>query len=441
MKAPCNHHATEVQFGPEPARTLDMTVVASWTGARADALRQALRMSIEDFAGHLGVAARTVSYWRERPDAPLRPVTQQLLDVALARAPEQARAQFALLLAEREHGQAPTLTGARIAVSDDVASLTAWITSTNISDEAIEHIEQATAVLADQHTQLHARCVLADVLQLHGKTQTLLRSGKQRLRQTRDLIRIDSDLLAHASVLLGDLGQDQAARAYGNAALLGTQEADTSPARACYALAKTARWQHRYGDAADLARYGCQDGPVTPMSVQLAYYEANAAALAGDTARAKTALARADMFADTPSGLDAGTSPWSFSPERQAMFALSVALCTGNADGALRAALAADQGWAAGDPHIPGTWAQVRIGAAIAHLLKDVLDGAVEQVTPMLTMPPEYRIATVTGWLADLDRRLASHLYVSSQAASGLRQQIRDFTTSALPPHVTREAG
>lgn len=85
-------------------------------------------------------------------------------------------------------------------------------------------------------------------------------------------------------------------------------------------------------------------------------------------------------------------------------------------------------------------WAQVRIGAAIAYLLKDSLDGAVEQVTPMLTMPPEYRIATVTGWLADLDRRVSSHRYASSQAASGLRQQIRDFTANALPRHATREA-
>lgn len=418
-----------------------MTVVTSWTGGHGDALRQALRMSIEDFAGRLGIAARTVGYWRARPDAVLRPLTQQTLDVALARASEQVRAQFELLLAEREQGQARPLTSSRIAVSDDVAGLTAWITSSNTSDEAIEHIEQATAVLADQHTQVTARCVLADVLQLHRKTQTLLRSGKQRLRQTRDLIRIDSDLLAHASVLFGDLGQDQAARTYGNAALLGMKEADTSQAKACYALAKTARWQHHYAQAADLALRGFEDGPVTPMSVQLAYYEANAAAPAGDTSRAKTALALAERIADARPGADTGSTPWSFSPERQTIFALSVALRTGNADGALRAALAADEGWAAGDPHIPGTWAQVRIGAAIAHLLKDSLDGAVEQVTPMLTMPPEFRIATVTGWLADLDRRLSSRRYASDQAANCLRQQIRDFTANALPRHVSREAG
>jgi hypothetical protein len=222
-----------------------MNVVASWTGRRADTLRQALRMSNEAFAEHLGVTTRTVAYWKARPDVALRPVTQQILDVALARASEQARAQFGLLRAERKQCQTPPPASSRIPDADDVASLTAWITSTNTSDDAIEHIEQATVVLADLHTQVTARRVLADVLQLHGKTQTLLRSGKQRLRQTRELLRIDSDLLAHASVLLGDIGQDQAAHNYGKAALLGSQEAETSQAKACYALAKTTRWQHR----------------------------------------------------------------------------------------------------------------------------------------------------------------------------------------------------
>jgi hypothetical protein len=177
------------------------------------------------------------------------------------------------------------------------------------------------------------------------------------------------------------------------------------------------------------------------MSVQLAYYEANSAALLGDRSRAKTALGRAEQIADALPTADTGLSPWSFPPERQAIFALSVALRTGDIDGALRAAAVADQGWAAGDPHIPGTWAQVRIGAAIAHLLNDSLDGAVEQVTPVLTMPPEFRIATVTGWLADLDDRLTSGRFAHSPAASGLRQQIREFTANALPSHAAREAG
>jgi hypothetical protein len=58
----------------------------------------------------------------------------------------------------------------------------------------------------------------------------------------------------------------------------------------------------------------------------------------------------------------------------------------------------------------------------------------------MLAMPPEFRIATVTGWLADLDQHLSDLRYARSRTASGLRQQIRDFTANALPRHGTREA-
>lgn len=76
-----------------------MEVVPSWTGKQADALRGALRMSSEAFAGHLGVAVRTVASWRQNADIVPRPVVQEALDTALACAPDSVRAQFALALA------------------------------------------------------------------------------------------------------------------------------------------------------------------------------------------------------------------------------------------------------------------------------------------------------------------------------------------------------
>jgi hypothetical protein len=351
------------------------------------------------------------------------------------------RTQFRLLLAEREPRPAAPGLITPLSPLDDVAGLTAWIAASNTSDEAIEHIARATITLAEMHTQTPPRDMLAEVLQLHRKAQILLRSGPQRFRQTRELVCVESEILAHASVLLGDLGQDQGAVRFGDAALLCMQEAETSQANAWYALAKTARWEHRYADAADLARQGFELAQLSPMSVQLAYYEANSAALLGDRSRARTALARAEQSAEALPGRDTGVSLWSFPAERQAIFALSVALRTGDPGGALRAAALADDGWAAGDPHIPGTWAQVRIGAAIAHLLHDSLDGAVEQVTPMLTLSPEFRIATVTGWLTDLDSHLAGKRFASSPVAAGLRQQIGDFNATALPTDSERKAG
>src|SRR5262249_27993223 len=74
--------------------------ITSWTGGHADALRQALRMTNESFAGHLGVAARTVAYWRKRPDMTPLPAIQEALDAALEQAPDRAKAQFALLVGQ-----------------------------------------------------------------------------------------------------------------------------------------------------------------------------------------------------------------------------------------------------------------------------------------------------------------------------------------------------
>ena len=414
-----------------------MNPVASWTGSQADALRQALRMSNEVFAAHLGVAVRTVAYWRARPDVVPVPSIQEILDTALAQASPPARELFTAILARSQASAERQSTFGE--PDDDLTALTGWLTATNATDDAIEQADQTTAALAALHTQRPARRLLADVLRLHKGTQELLHSGRQHLRQTRDLIRIDGMALAHASVLLGDLGRDHDANRYGRAALLCLQEADASEAPAWYALAKTARWRRDYATAADMASSGFHEGPVTPMSVQLASYEANAAALLGDTARATAALDRADMLADVMTTGTVSSSPWAFPPQRQAVFRLSVLLRTSDPDGALRAAAEAEAAWASGEPQIPGTWAQVRIGAAIAQLHRGQLNAAQVEIAPVLAMPADLRIATVTGWLADLDSQLAVSKHHDSMLATGMRRQIRAFT--AAVPSDAREAG
>jgi hypothetical protein len=312
------------------------------------------------------------------------------------------------------------------------AELTSWITATNTSNAAIEHIERVANSLAGIHTQLPDRQVLAGVMRLHCAAQRLLRSGRQRLRQTRDLVRLDGVIQAHASVLFSDLGENQAAEDYGHTALLYLQEADASPATAWYALAKTARWEHNYAAAVDFARQGLEPGLVTPMTAQLASYQANAAALLGDQATARLTLAQAETFAQQLPTDGEQLSPWSFPPSRQAIFKLSVLLRTGDPDGALRIAADAEGNWAIGQPRNTWTWALIRIGAAIACLRKRSLDGAIDQVAPVLELAPDMRITTVTGWLADLDRELALPQLAASPTAVSLRQQIREFTAAAL---------
>lgn len=315
---------------------------------------------------------------------------------------------------------------------DDISRLTRWLTASDTTDETIEGLARSTSSLAAAHTQVPAKRLLPQVLHLHRRTQSLLENCRPRPRHTRELLRINADLLAHAAVIFGDIDLDAQAEQYGTVALMLAREAGANESYAWYAQAKTARWQNRLIEAADFSRQGFEASPHTPMKTQLAWYEANAAAIVGDKSRAREAVTRAEQSAETINSGTADLSVWSFPDERQALFALSVANRTGDPDAALRAAEIADTAWANGAPVAPAIWAQVRVGTGVAHLLKGDLEGTAEQLAELLTLDPAMRLTTVTRYLADLDRHLSHRKYRDSSLAIQMRQQIRDFNAAAL---------
>jgi hypothetical protein len=432
-------------------RPAQVQVVAKWTGGHADLLRESLRMTNEAFAGYLGVAVRTVANWRERPEIIPRPAIQEVLDAALERVPDRAKAQFTLLT---EHGKrtgradpagipdprssvpAASSRPAAQAVPrqrvppDDVDDVLAHLTVTSIGEDVIQQIEQATATLAESHTQAPARKLLSQVIPLHQRVQSLL-GGRVRLAQQRELYRIESLLLSHACLLLGDLGENALAERYGMAGLAFARESGSDQAVPMTVLAKTFRWQKRLTESMDMARRGFACSPNAPIRVQLASQEANAAALLGDAARAREALARAERAAEfvTP---DSGLSAWSFPITRQAVFAQSVATQLGDADTMLQAASIADAAWSAGAPKVSANWAQIRAGAGIAHLLKGSLDGAINEAEPVLTLPPGMRVATVTAYTERLRRRLEHPRYNGAAGVHELSERLVRFHADAL---------
>lgn len=303
-----------------------------------------------------------------------------------------------------------------------------WLSATGTADAAISELSQTAAYLADVHSRMPAPKILGEVMGAHKAVKARMRAGRQRLSQARELARIDSELLAHAALLEGDLGRLDPARDYGSAALMCAQEAGSDEGMAWTVMAKTARWQGRFAEAAGLAARGSSSGTRPGIRAELAYREANAVALFGDALRARTALRRAESIAD---GLDDDSaSAWSFSKPRQAIFSLNVHLRTGDPDGALRAAWTADAYWAAGGVRVTATWAQVRAGAAMAHLLKDSLDGATAELLPVLDLPNEARIRTVTGYLDEVAVMLAFGRFADSGTGSELRDRIAEFCAS-----------
>jgi hypothetical protein len=435
-----------------------MQVIATWTGRDADLLRQSLRMTNESFAEHLGVAVRTVANWRKQPEIIPKSAMQETLDAALERAPDRAKAQFTLL-AERgkradlldspeirdPHPFGPTSSppSADQAIPrqrippDDIDDLLAQLTVTGTAGDTIEQIERAAISLAESHTQAPARKILSQVVPLDQRVRSLL-GGRLRLSEQRELYRIESLLLSHACLLLGDLNENALAERYGMAALAFAKEAESDQAVAMTVLAKTFRWQRRFTESMDMAGRGFASSPNTPIRVQLASQEANAAALLGHVGRAREALARAERAAElvTP---DSGLSAWSFPLTRQAVFAQSVATQIGDADAMLQAAAAADAAWSAGAPKVSANWAQIRVGAGIAHLLNGSLDGAVAQVEPVLALPPSMRVATVTAYTERLRRRLEHPRYHDATGVRDLGERLAQFKADALPDTESQE--
>jgi transcriptional regulator with XRE-family HTH domain len=77
------------------------TTVALWTGREVRALRESRRMSVREFAAHLGVSDRMVSKWEAggtsiRP----RPLNQQALDTSVSLADAAAKQRFARILGD-----------------------------------------------------------------------------------------------------------------------------------------------------------------------------------------------------------------------------------------------------------------------------------------------------------------------------------------------------
>jgi transcriptional regulator with XRE-family HTH domain len=332
---------------------------------------------------------------------------------------------------------------ARLPAAADAAGLATWITSSNTTDEAISRIGQAAHELAGAHPRQPPRRVLAGVMQAHRQAQALLHSGRQRLRQTRDLLQIGAGLLAHASLLLDDIHHSDSAEAHGHTALLFATEAGTSPALACSAQAKTARWlgmrcagrasQQYFSLSADLARKGFETStPAHSVRVLLACQEASAAALLGDAALARQALKRADQAAGAvPDGSE--VTAWSCPRPRTVLYSLSVALRLHDPDAALRSAAAADELWAAGEPQAFGVWSLIQAGAGIAHLMKGDLPAASERLTQVTQLPPDLRISTITGYLEDMDALLRGHRFAGIQEAAGMREQIAAFIAPVRP--------
>jgi transcriptional regulator with XRE-family HTH domain len=114
--------------------------VQRWSGREVRALREAKRMSIREFAKHLGVTDRMVSKWEAgaRNIHP-RPVNQEALDTSLARCSDDVQARFAMLIGGENGGGSrplPTDHADVTAVFPSRSEFIAAVSPVDLFDEA-----------------------------------------------------------------------------------------------------------------------------------------------------------------------------------------------------------------------------------------------------------------------------------------------------------------
>jgi tetratricopeptide (TPR) repeat protein len=402
-------------------------------------------MTVEDFAEQLGIAPRTVAYWHARPEMTQRPLGQRILDTTYDNAPDAVKTRFAILISKPSpsalaQGREVSALNASPGLSEisvaDARDVLAWVESTNANDGFINYFDQTVKEIAKEHACYPPAVLLTKVQQFHGMIQTMLRGGRQRHHQTRELLRLDADLLSHMCQLLGDTHRDEAASAYAMAAVGLADEAGASPAAAFSAQAQIARWRGRYKQAADLAARGFESNPSPALRTLLAYQEADAAAASGQMPdRARAALEKADAGYYSPSFYSA----WSCPPARRALFRMGVTLNLGDPSEALRLAAAAEPMWQQEKPRAFGTWAHFRIAVAKAHILAGSAEDAAGQIVPVLDLPQEYRISTLAGHFTTFDALLAEQRFSKSREVTSLRELLKDFRETTSPELTNEE--
>ena len=71
--------------------------------------------------------------------------------------------------------------------------------------------------------------------------------------------------------------------------------------------------------------------------------------------------------------------------------------------------------------------------------MRDSLDGAIEEVKPVLALPPSMRVATVTAYTERLSKRLQQIRYNDAAGVQELRERLAQFYAAALQDTESRK--
>ena len=329
-------------------------MISVWSGREAHALREALRMSIDDFAVHLGASRRGVAKWSVRGSAvKLRWDTQRALDTALAKATPQERDRLRQLL-EAPSEPSPAKVSRRVLCASVAATLGDVLISppepTGAAPPALIRLEQEVARVrmgyqAGGYSEIVAGIPALTQALAEARADAEVRFPARVHRLASSVHHVTASLL----LKLGDLplAMLAAERCAQEAAASGDPLAVASAARARSRVLMRSGHQDRAGTMATRAAQVLRQttglaGP-RPLSAYgaLTLCAAVAAGRSGDRLEALVLLDEAGRAAKQL-GMEGNFGWTAFGPTNVAQHRVSVLLALNDAESALRAAAQVD---------------------------------------------------------------------------------------------------
>ncbi|WP_233359650.1 XRE family transcriptional regulator [Streptomyces sp. GMY02] len=336
---------------------------------------------------------------------------------------------------------APTSSDLVRLAADESATWAQWAEASNVGDIAIEQLTAETRALAADYLVSHPVELFVRTRTLRDRVFALL-EGHQYPRQSADLYVVAGYLCGLLAWMSSDLGQLRDADTQGRTAWLCAELSGHDDLRAWVlsTRSKVAFWDGRMQDAINFARRGSTYRTTGSVKVMLACQEADAWSELGAVDEALAAVGLAEDARNTAVGEDDIGGIFACPPARQENYAAAVQQRVGQAPNALRATENALALLAVQPVQAYGTEAQIHIIQAAAHLATGEAEGALEALAPVLSLPPDHRLATVTHRLKELGADM-SRKYSAGTAAVGLRAAIEAFCADSAPRHLALSPG
>ena len=311
------------------------------------------------------------------------------------------------------------------------------LTKTNVDDVQLDDLWSDVDFLGGAYTRVAPDSILGELAVIEQRVASLLK-GRQRPKQTQDLLLVGAKSSAMMAWIAGDLGRYRLSRELNSAAWLYTQYADDFLARRWVrtSQARVAFWAGNGIESAKLAVDGLNyhvGGRLTDAPLILA--EARGWSTVQAERQVLDAIARWASIEDPDVGAGGEDRFFNITKDRRHYMAGNSLLSVGQASAALREfrtareafeKLSLENRWEAMDP-------MIRIDTGRAHLRLDDLEGAAAQVEPLLDAGVGKQPDMVRAMLKLMATELSGPRWRSATTARNLAEALLDAHASARP--------